>query len=68
MCHTHLLLAEAIRKRFKTFVEQSLPVKDHYSEKGVAHVISATASPDEVFESVVKVLDSLTSPQQAASA
>eukprot|EP00200_Dunaliella_tertiolecta_P017710 CAMPEP_0202422792 /NCGR_PEP_ID=MMETSP1128-20130828/51042_1 /ASSEMBLY_ACC=CAM_ASM_000463 /TAXON_ID=3047 /ORGANISM="Dunaliella tertiolecta, Strain CCMP1320" /LENGTH=515 /DNA_ID=CAMNT_0049030867 /DNA_START=35 /DNA_END=1582 /DNA_ORIENTATION=- len=49
--------AEAIRKRFKTFVEESLPVKGHYEGKGRAYAISAVPPPDEVFEEVVKVLD-----------
>eukprot|EP00195_Chlamydomonas_chlamydogama_P001115 CAMPEP_0202920022 /NCGR_PEP_ID=MMETSP1392-20130828/76642_1 /ASSEMBLY_ACC=CAM_ASM_000868 /TAXON_ID=225041 /ORGANISM="Chlamydomonas chlamydogama, Strain SAG 11-48b" /LENGTH=381 /DNA_ID=CAMNT_0049613499 /DNA_START=89 /DNA_END=1230 /DNA_ORIENTATION=- len=49
--------AETIRKRFHTFINQSLPVKDHYSALGKCHVISAVAPPDQVFEEVVKVLD-----------
>ncbi len=49
--------ADTIRKRFKTFVEQSLPVKDHYAAKHLAHVISAVPTPDEVFVKVAEVLD-----------
>jgi len=51
--------ADTIRKRFKTFIEQSLPVKTHYEKKGLAHVISAVPAPEEVFIEVEKVLDPL---------
>jgi adenylate kinase len=44
--------AETIRKRFKTFIEQSLPVKDHYAKHNLAHVISAVPAPDVVFVEV----------------
>lgn len=56
--------AETIRKRFKTFVEQSLPVKGHYEAKHLAHVISATAAPDVVFEDVCKALDPIMKQKQ----
>jgi hypothetical protein len=44
--------AETIRKRFKTFVEQSKPVIDHYIMLGKCHNISAVDAPDAVFEKV----------------
>jgi adenylate kinase family enzyme len=44
--------AETIRKRFKTFVEQSKPVIDHYVNLGKCHTISAVPAPDEVFVAV----------------
>jgi len=56
--------AETIMKRFKTFVEQSLPVKDFYAAKSLAHVISAVASPDDVFVEVEKALDPLLTLKQ----
>jgi adenylate kinase family enzyme len=49
--------ADTIRKRFKTFLEQSLPVKDHYLKLNKCHVISAVPAPEAVFEEVVKALD-----------
>ncbi len=49
--------AATIRKRFTTFVQQSLPVKDYYAGKGNAFVISAVPAPEEVFVEVQKVLD-----------
>ena len=51
--------AETIRKRFRTFVEQSLPVIDHYEAKGKAHRIQATQTPDEVFVHVQKVVEAV---------
>jgi len=58
----HAHPAEAIRKRFHTFVNESLPVKDFYSKKGLAHVISAVPAPDDVFAEVVKVRWALSVP------
>ena len=49
--------AETIRKRFKTFVEQSLPVIDHYESIGKACKIDATVAPDEVFVHVCEAID-----------
>jgi hypothetical protein len=44
--------SETIRKRFKTFVEQSKPVIDHYLALGKCHNISAVDAPDAVFQKV----------------
>jgi adenylate kinase len=49
--------ADTIRKRFTTFLEQSLPVKDHYLKLNKCHVISAVPTPEAVFEEVAKALD-----------
>jgi adenylate kinase family enzyme len=49
--------AETIKKRFKTFVEQSLPVIEHYEKQGKAHKISAVPAPEEVFERVQEALE-----------
>ena len=49
--------AETIRKRFHTFLNQSLPVKDTYLSQGKCFVISAVPPPDEVFEDVKRALD-----------
>lgn len=43
---------ETIRKRFKVFIESSLPVVSHYEECGKVHKIDATKNPDEVFETI----------------
>jgi hypothetical protein len=49
--------ADTIRKRFRTFVEQSLPVIDHYEQQGKVFKISAVPTPDQVFVEVQKALD-----------
>ncbi|XP_077235231.1 UMP-CMP kinase 3-like isoform X2 [Tasmannia lanceolata] len=43
---------ETIRKRFKVFVESSLPVIEYYSSKGKVRKIDAGRPVDEVFEAV----------------
>ena len=48
---------ETIVKRFRTFVEQSKPVVDDYTAKGLCHEISAERTPDEVFADVKAALD-----------
>jgi adenylate kinase family enzyme len=48
--------AETIRKRFHTFVTQSLPVIDHYEALNKCHKISSLPPPDEVFQDICKVL------------
>ncbi|KAI8475055.1 MAG: adenylate kinase-domain-containing protein [Monoraphidium minutum] len=60
--------AETIRKRFRTFVEQSLPVIDHYEAQGKAVKIDATRAPDAVFVDVTAVLDALHADELAAAA
>jgi len=46
--------AESIRKRFKTFVEVSMPVVDHFEKDGRVCKISAEQTPDEVYAEVKK--------------
>lgn len=48
--------ADSIRKRFRTFVETSMPVVKYYEEVGKAVKIDATAKPDQVFEKTQKTL------------
>ncbi|XP_042471042.1 UMP-CMP kinase 3-like [Zingiber officinale] len=43
---------ETIRKRFRVFVESSLPVIEHYELKGKVRKVNATKSIEEVFEDV----------------
>ncbi|BBN01346.1 adenylate kinase [Marchantia polymorpha subsp. ruderalis] len=43
---------ETIRKRFKVFIESSLPVIDHYEKIGKARKIDATKSREEVFNAI----------------
>ncbi|KAG1360948.1 UMP-CMP kinase 4 [Cocos nucifera] len=43
---------ETIRKRFKVFVESSLPVVEYYDSKGKVRKIDAAKPVDEVFKAV----------------
>lgn len=44
--------AESIKKRFKTFVETSMPVVEHFEKEGKVVKVAATKSPDEIYEVV----------------
>lgn len=44
--------AESIKKRFKTFVETSMPVVHYFEKQGKVVKVSATESPDEIYEEV----------------
>lgn len=48
--------AESIKKRFKTFVETSMPVVDHFKKEDKVISISATGTENEVYERLVKEL------------
>ena len=43
---------ESIRKRFHTFVEQTMPVKEHYEAKGNLKLIHSAKPIDEVYAEV----------------
>lgn len=43
---------ETIRKRFKVFLESSLPVIEHYNAKNKVRMVDATRPIDDVFETV----------------
>jgi UMP-CMP kinase len=43
---------ESIRKRFRTFVETSMPVVDYFEKDGRVVKIQAVQTPDEVYEHV----------------
>jgi UMP-CMP kinase len=47
---------ESIKKRFKTFVDTSMPVVDYYEKQGRVARIQATRSPDAVYQDVKKEL------------
>ncbi|XXG94755.1 hypothetical protein Hte_001013 [Hypoxylon texense] len=42
--------AESIRKRFRTFVETSMPVVDYFESQGRVVKVDARPAPDDVFE------------------
>jgi UMP-CMP kinase len=41
---------ETIRKRFKVFIEQSMPVIEHYEKQGKVARINADRSPEDVYQ------------------
>ncbi|KAK5010791.1 bifunctional uridylate/adenylate kinase [Elasticomyces elasticus] len=45
---------ESIKKRFKTFVETSMPVVEYFEKQGKVVRVKATASPEEVYKDVRK--------------
>jgi len=45
---------ESIKKRFKTFVDTSMPVVDYFDKQGRVVKVSAVPPPDEVYENVKK--------------
>ena len=51
---------ETIKKRFRVFVESSVPVVDYYEAKGKVAKINADRGPDEVYEEVKRVFASRT--------
>lgn len=48
--------ADSIRKRFRTFVQTSMPVVDYYDSKGCLIRVDATPAPDLVFADTQKQL------------
>ncbi|KAL9604320.1 MAG: hypothetical protein Q9179_001905 [Wetmoreana sp. 5 TL-2023] len=46
--------AESIKKRFKTFVETSMPVVEHFNREGKVVKVEAVKGPEEVYEEVVR--------------
>ncbi|KAF2178585.1 UMP-CMP kinase [Zopfia rhizophila CBS 207.26] len=44
--------AESIKKRFKTFIETSMPVVDEFEGQGKVVKVEAVKGPDEVYEDV----------------
>ena len=44
--------AESIKKRFKTFVETSMPVVEYFERQGKVVKILATGGPDEIYDQV----------------
>jgi UMP-CMP kinase len=46
---------ESIKKRFRTFVETSMPVVDEFEKQGKVVRVSAERAPEEVYADVVKM-------------
>jgi len=52
---------ESLRKRFVTNKESTMPIVDHFEEKGLLRKIDATRSPDEVYDDVKALFKALKS-------
>lgn len=50
---------ESIRKRFKTFIDTTLPVIEHYRKYGIVRVINSNDDPSTVFEKSCRVIEEL---------
>ena len=50
---------ETIKRRFKVFVEQSMPVVDHYKELGKVIWADSDRSPDEIFAEIAPQVEKL---------
>lgn len=46
--------AESIKKRFKTFVDTSMPVVEYFEKEGKVVKVEATKGPEEIYEVVKK--------------
>ena len=47
---------ESIKKRFRTFVETSMPVVDHMEKEGKVIKISAEGKPEDIYQEIVGAL------------
>lgn len=51
--------AEAIRKRFHTYLESTMPVVEYYEKLSKVFKVDATPGPDEVFETTQTFIDAI---------
>mmetsp|Transcript_14323 Transcript_14323/g.45166 ORF Transcript_14323/g.45166 Transcript_14323/m.45166 type:complete len:218 (-) Transcript_14323:230-883(-) len=50
---------EAIQKRFKTYLESTLPIIDRFRQQGILFTVDSTPDPDRVFANLSQLFDSL---------
>ncbi|CAH0401462.1 unnamed protein product [Chilo suppressalis] len=50
---------ESIEKRFNTYINDTMPIIQHYEKLGLVRKINAEVAPDVVFEDVKKAFDSI---------
>lgn len=48
---------ESLRKRFRVYYSETMPIIDHFKEKGMVMNINASPDPEQVYESVKELLD-----------
>ena len=49
---------EALTQRLEAYHAQTVPILDHYAPNGVVSKVDANVAPDQVWESIAKVLPS----------
>ncbi|MES3038198.1 MAG: adenylate kinase [Bdellovibrionota bacterium] len=49
---------EVVKTRLATYEQQTLPLRDHYSQKGILKVVDGDRAPEMVFEDIKKILGS----------
>lgn len=50
---------ESIRKRFRTYIDSTMPIIKYYEEQGKTFRVNAVGTPDEVFERAAKLIEPL---------
>lgn len=50
---------ESLKKRFNTYLNDTMPIINHYDEKGLVRRVNAEVPPEEVFNDVKKVFKDL---------
>lgn len=48
---------ESLKKRFQTYVHDTMPIIEHYEALGLVRKIDASQSPEDVFEEVKKAFE-----------
>ena len=48
---------ESLRKRFDTYVNQTMPIIEHFEKVGKVRTIDAEHNPEEVFDKITKLFD-----------
>lgn len=55
--------AEAIRKRFHTYLESTMPVIDYYAKLNQVYKVDASPGPDEVFAATQALIEPIVEQQ-----
>lgn len=50
---------ESLKKRFNTYLNDTMPIIEHYDEKGLVRRVNAENGPNEVFTEVKKVFNNI---------
>ncbi|CAH2089860.1 unnamed protein product [Euphydryas editha] len=50
---------ESLKKRFNTYLNDTMPIINHYDEQGLVRRVNAEVSPEEVFNDVKKIFKGL---------